>query len=99
MPSFTFNTAFKDYREKQLSTDLKIVGSIFVATLIVLFHYAYIMKQLLDNPNMQYSQLFTQFGLFLVSSSAVLYILITKVLPAISPNTATENIEKAKKNR
>ncbi|CAH6719356.1 hypothetical protein CLIB1444_02S06612 [[Candida] jaroonii] len=99
MPTFTFNTALKDYKEKQLSTDLKIVGSIFIATLIVLFHYAYIMKQLLDNPSMEYSQLFIQFSLFLITSSAVLYILITKVLPAVSPNSTTENIEKAKKNR
>lgn len=44
------------------------------------------MKQYIDHPDMTYTQLGIQFGLWIVTSSGVLYCLVYKIYPVIAGN-------------
>lgn len=84
----------REYKRVQLAKDFKLSLAVMVSLLIILFHYLYIMKQLMDNREMTYKEIGIQFGFWGVTSSGVLYCLVSKVYPVI----AGDSIESEKKN-
>lgn len=97
--TITFNTQFKKYRETQLSKDLKLVVAVMVCVLLVLFHYVYIMKRLIDNPNMEWAEIGGLFALWLVNCCGSLYCLVYKVYPAIAGDSVHNKVDDAKKKQ
>lgn len=88
--TITFNDSFRNYRQSQLSSDAKLIGCVFVTTLTVLFHYLYVMKGLLDDPEMSYQQLALNFLLWAVTTIGVIYTMMYKVYPLLTKEKATD---------
>ncbi|WEJ92666.1 hypothetical protein PSN45_000121 [Yamadazyma tenuis] len=76
--------SLKEYWDTQLVKDLKLCGAVMISVLLVLFHYVYVMKKLLDNPEMSYGELALNFGIWATTAAGIIYGFIYKVHPLLS---------------
>lgn len=88
-----------EYKTKQLAKDLKLSLAVMVSVLSILFHYVYIMKQLIDNPEMSYQELAGKFAIWLACAAGILYCFVYKVYPVIAGDPIEQRQAEIKKNR
>lgn len=86
------NKLLEEYIGADNLKDIKFAGAAFVAIVILIFHYAWIMRQMVMNPQMSTLTLYTYFGMYGVT----LVVMVTVLLKYVYPRIYTEVSEEKK---
>lgn len=93
----TINKEFGQKTSEKLTKDIKMCLSTLVCVMLVLVHYVWVMKQLIDYPDLGIYKMFLIFGLWGVNFVATVYCWMFKIYPTIYCDDA--DYEKEAKKR
>lgn len=74
--------------------DIKLSLAAFVAIVVMIFHYAYIMKQMITDVEMSSQTMYTHFALFGVTVVVSIAILVKYAYPRIYADNISEEKKK-----
>lgn len=90
----------KPFFTEKLVKDIKFGATAFAVLMLILTHYAWIMRQLIIRPNLTVVKIGSFFVVFMITSCALLYLLMTVVYGKVyAEELAQEKREKADKEQ